>query len=56
MGMSARETRELTLWEYEATLVQWNKAHDTDPAPDPATVDEFKDTERFFAENPQLLN
>jgi hypothetical protein len=48
--------RDLILWDYEATLVQWNKAHDPDPQPEPATVDDVQATEQFFAENPHLLN
>lgn len=56
MGITPREARELTMWEYEATLVQWNYAHDPDPQPIPATVDDFRASEQFFAEHPELLN
>ncbi len=56
MGISPREARDLTLWEYEALLVQWNYAHETDPQPEPATVEQIIDTEQFFADHPELLN
>ena len=56
MGIPPREARDLTLWEYEATLVNWNKQHDTDPQPEAATVEEVMESEQFFLDNPHLLN
>lgn len=56
MGISPREARDLTLWEYEATLVQWNYAHDTDQQPEPASADDFRESEQYFADHPHLLN
>lgn len=56
MNIAPHEARELLLWDYEATLVNWNKGHDTDPQPEPATVDQFRATEQFFADHPHLLN
>lgn len=38
MNIPPSDTRALSLWEYEALLHNWNKAHDTDggvEAPDP---------------------
>ena len=56
MGISPREARDLTLWEYEATLVQWNIQHDTDdPKVDPPTIDEVVASEQFFLDHPELL-
>jgi hypothetical protein len=56
MNIPPRDARDMTLWEYEATLVQWNLQHDTNPNPDPATVEDVKATEAFFAAHPELLN
>lgn len=56
MNIPPSEARNLTLWDYEAILTEWNRQRDTDPQPDPMTVDEFKRQEQFFADNPHLLN
>lgn len=56
MGIQPRDARELTLWEYEAILVNWNSMHNTDPDPEAATTDQFHLTEQFFDEHPELLN
>jgi hypothetical protein len=55
MGIPPRAARDLTLWEYEATLVQWNVAHDTDPKVEPPTVDEVEASAQFFLDHPELL-
>lgn len=56
MGIYPREARQLTLWEYEATLVNWNKAHAPETDVEPADVDQFRMTEQFFDLHPELLN
>lgn len=56
MGISPREARDLTLWEYEATLVNWNRAQETEPTVEPATVEDVKASEQFFLDHPELLN
>lgn len=56
MHVSPREARDLLLWEYEALVINWNEQHDPDPQPDPASVEDFKGTEMFFTDHPELLN
>jgi hypothetical protein len=56
MNIPPREARDLTLWEYEATLVQWNAQHDTgEPKVEAPTVDEVQASEQFFLDHPELL-
>lgn len=56
MNIPPSEAKAMLLWEYEATLVEWNIAHDPDPQPEPMTRDEFIEQEQFFADNPHLLH
>jgi hypothetical protein len=56
MNISASEARNMLLWDYEATLVNWNKNHEIEPQVDPATIEDLQDTEAFFAAHPELLN
>lgn len=55
MNVPPSEAKRLTLWEYEALLVNWNYLHDTDPQPEPMSIDEFKGLEQQFRDNPHLL-
>lgn len=56
MHVPPSEALNLTLYQYEGLLVEWNEAHETDPQPDPMTKDEFVEVEDFFASHPELLN
>jgi hypothetical protein len=56
MNIPPSEALNMTLWQYEATLVTWNKLHEPDPQPDPMTVPEFQAMEQYFADNPHLLH
>jgi len=56
MNIPPAAARDLTMWEYEATLVNWNEQHDPNPEPDPATVEDLQGTYAFFELHPELLN
>lgn len=56
MHVPPSEAIGLTIYQYEALLVQWNENHDHDPQPDPMTMEEFKGYETFFDAHPELLN
>jgi hypothetical protein len=57
MNIPPSEAKRMTLWEYDATLTEWNRQRDPDgDAPPPMTVDEFREQEQFFEDNPHLLH
>lgn len=57
MGIAPADALNLTLWQYEATLVEWNRAHMSEGEElEPMGVDVFQDQEQFFADNPHLMN
>lgn len=56
MNVPPSEAMNMTLYQYEALVVQWNENQDTDPQPDPMPVEEFQEYEVFFDAHPELLN
>lgn len=47
MGISPTEAKGLTLYEYQALLDNWQKAHATgEEAPEPPTIEETEDRRR----------
>jgi hypothetical protein len=56
MHIPPNVARDMTLWEYEATLVQWNNAHETDHDPEPASEEQVRATYAYFEAHPELLN
>lgn len=56
MNIPPREAGELDLWEYEATLVNWNKQHDPDGDIDPVTPEDWIGMLDFLDRNPQFLH
>lgn len=56
MGISISDARDMTLWEYEAALTQYNARSDPDADLDVVTADDWRRTQDFFARNPQLMN
>jgi len=56
MGIAPSEARKLSLWDYEAVLVEWNKLHNTNDDVEPASVEQFQQSEEFFADHPELLH
>jgi hypothetical protein len=56
MGIPPSEAKALSLWEYEAILIEWNHARDPDADLPVFTVDMFDKALDLFEQNPHLLN
>lgn len=56
MNIPPSEAMNLSLWQYEAILVNWNRLHSPDGDLDPFTEEDWLATQQFFAENPQYLH
>lgn len=56
MNIPASEAGWMSLWEYEATLCNWNKQHDPDGDLDPVTAEDWTSQLSFLEANPQFLN
>lgn len=56
MGVGPGEALRLSLWQYEALLTEWNRQHEPDGDLDIVTPEQFHESERFFEQNPHLLN
>lgn len=55
MGIPPSEALNLTLWQYEAILIEWNRAHDPDGDIDPVTPEDWVAMKQFFDDNPRFL-
>jgi hypothetical protein len=55
MNIPPSAARDMTMWEYEATFVNWNKQHDPDGDLDPVTPEDWHGMMAFFESNPQFL-